>query len=84
MKIHPDLQAVLYFHQKNMKITSPSLMHEAGHSKPVHPQRDEMGREAEGVSGWGTHVHPWLIHVSVWQNPLQYCKVIGLKLKLIS
>ena len=24
-----------------------------------------------GGSGWGTHVNPWLIHVSVWQKPLQ-------------
>ena len=22
----------------------------------------------EGGSGWGTHVNPWLIHVSVWQK----------------
>ena len=22
----------------------------------------------EGGSGWETHVHPWLIHVNVWQN----------------
>ena len=22
--------------------------------------------------GWGTHVHPWLIHVNVWQKTLQY------------
>ena len=36
----------------------------------------------EGVSGWGTHVvHPWLIHINVWQKPLQYCKVISLQLK---
>ena len=34
----------------------------------------------EGGSGWGTHVNPWLIHVSVWQNPLKYCKVISLHL----
>ena len=33
-----------------------------------------------GGSGWGTHVNPWLIHVSVWQKPLQYCKVISLRL----
>ena len=33
-----------------------------------------------GGSGWGTHVNPWLIHVSVWQKPLQYCKVISLQL----
>ena len=31
----------------------------------------------EGRSGWGTYVNPWLIHVNVWQNPLQYCKVIS-------
>ena len=28
-------------------------------------------------TGWGTHVNPWLIHVDVWQKPLQYCKVIS-------
>ena len=27
-------------------------------------------------------VHPWLIHVDVWQKPPQYCKVISLQLKL--
>ena len=30
--------------------------------------------------GWGTHINPWLIHVNVWQKPLQYCKVISLQL----
>ena len=35
----------------------------------------------DGGSGWGTHVHPWLIHVNVWQKPLQYCKVISFQLK---
>ena len=34
----------------------------------------------EGGSGWGTHVNPWLVHVSVWQKPLQYCKVNSLQL----
>ena len=34
-----------------------------------------------GGSGWGTYVHPWLIHVNVWQKPLQYCKIISLQLK---
>ena len=34
----------------------------------------------EGGSGWGIHVTPWLIHVNVWQEPLQYCKVISLQL----
>ena len=26
------------------------------------------------------HVNPWLIHVNVWQKPLQYCKAISLQL----
>ena len=34
----------------------------------------------EGASGWGIHVNPWLIHVKVWQKPLQYCKVISCQL----
>ena len=38
-----------------------------------------MGRW-EGGSGWETHVNPWLIHVNVWQKPLQYCKIISLQL----
>ena len=40
------------------------------------------GREGGGGRGlgWGMHVNPWLIHVNVWQNPLQYCKVISLQL----
>ena len=39
------------------------------------------GRQERG-SGWGTRVNPWLIHVNVWQKPLQYCKVISLQLIL--
>ena len=46
------------------------------------PRGMEWGGMREGGSGWGTHVNPRLIHVSVWQKPLQYCncKVISLKL----
>ena len=46
--------------------------------------RDGMGWGGrwEGQSGWGTHVHLWLIHVNVWQKPPQYRKVISLQLKL--
>ena len=39
------------------------------------------GGRWEGGSGWGTHVHPWLIRVNVWQKPPQYCKGISLQLK---
>ena len=44
-------------------------------SAPSLPYRIRLG------SGWGTRVHPWLIHANVWQKPLQYCKVISLQLK---
>ena len=40
-----------------------------------------MGGRQEGGSDRVAHVHPWLIHVSVWQKPLRYCKVISLQLK---
>ena len=33
-----------------------------------------------GVQDGGTDVHPWLIHVEVWQKPPQYCNVISLQL----
>ena len=64
------------------QITSPGWMHEMGAQGwcTGKTQRDGMGREAGGVSGWGTHVNPWLIRVNVWQKPLQYCKVISLQL----
>ena len=39
------------------------------------------GGEGGGSQDGGTHVHPWLIHVSVWQKPPQYYKVNSLQLK---
>ena len=55
-------------------MTSASLMHEAGHSKPVLWDNPEgWGGEGGGRGfGMGTHVLPWLIHVNVWQNPPHY------------
>ena len=44
------------------------------------PRGMGWGQRREGGSGWGTHVNLWLIHVNVWQKPLQYCKVISLQL----
>ena len=55
-------------------------MHETGSSGLVHWD-DPEGWVGEGGSGWGTHVHPWMIHVSVWQKPLQYSKVNSLQFK---
>ena len=68
-------------------MTSPSLMHETGHSKLVPWDNSEVGDGEGGGKGglvWGTHVHLWLIRVSVWQKPPQYCKVISPQLKLIN
>ena len=65
------------------QIASPDSMHETGCSGLVHWDDPEEwdGEGGEwGCSGWGTHVYPWLIHVDVWQKPLQYCKVISLQL----
>ena len=44
------------------------------------PRGMGWGRRWEGGSGWGTPINPCLIHVNVWQKPLQYCKVISLQL----
>ena len=52
-------------------MTSANSVHEAGHSKLVLWENLEgWGGESggRGVQDGGTHVHPWLIHVSVWQN----------------
>ena len=45
------------------------------------PRGMGWGGRYDRCLGRGTHVHPWLIHVSVWQKPPQYCKVISLQLK---
>ena len=53
--------------------SGPGSMHEAGCSGLVHwddPEGMGWGGRWKGGSGWGMHVHPWLIHVIVWQKPL--------------
>ena len=64
------------------QITSPGGMHETSAWAwcTGKTQRDQVEREVEGGSGWVIRVNPWLIHVNVWQKPLQYCKVISLQL----
>ena len=44
------------------------------------PRGTGWGRRLERVLGRGTRVNPWLIHVNVWQKPLQCCKAISLQL----
>ena len=38
------------------------------------PRGMVRGRRWEGGSGWGTYVHPWRIHVNVWQNQYNIVK----------
>ena len=49
------------------QITSPSSMHETGTQHWDSPE-GWAGDGSRGGSGWRTHVHPWLIHVTVWQS----------------
>ena len=44
------------------------------------PRGMGWGGRWEGCSRWGTHINQWLIHVNIWQKPLQNCKVISLQL----
>ena len=52
-------------------------MHDTGCLGLVHWDDPEgWYREGmwEGGSGWGTRVHPWQIHVDVWQNQYNIVK----------
>ena len=65
-------------------MTSASSIHEEAHSKLVLWDNPEgWGGEGggNGVQDGGTHVHPWLICVNVWQKPPQYSEAIILQLK---
>ena len=64
------------------QITSPGWMHETSAQGwcTGKTQRDGVGGRWEGGPGWGAHVNPRLIHVNVWQKPLQCCKVTSLQL----
>ena len=59
------------------QITSLGLMHDTGCLGLVHWDDPEgWDREGRGLggSGWGTYVHPWQIHVNVWQNQYNIAK----------
>ena len=59
------------------QITSLGSMHGAGCLGLVHWDDPESWCGAgrwEGVSGWGTRVHPWQVHVDVWQNQYNILK----------
>ena len=45
-----------------------------GHLALGRPRGMEWGGRREEGSGWGTRVHPWWIHVDVWQNQYNIVK----------
>ena len=59
------------------RITSPGSMHDTGCLGLVHwddPEGWYRERGGRGGSGLGTRVHPWQIHVDVWQNQYNIIK----------
>ena len=55
------------------RIASLGLMQDTGCLGLVHWDDPERWY-GEGGSGLGTHVHPWRIHVDVWQNQYSIVK----------
>ena len=55
------------------RIARPGSMHDTGCLGLVHWD-DPEGWYGEGGSGLGTRVHPWQIHVDVWQNKYNIVK----------
>ena len=61
------------------RIASPGSMHDTRCLGLVHwddPEGwyGEGGGRREGVSGWGTCVYLWWIHVDIWQNQYNIVK----------
>ena len=57
-------------------MASLGLMQDTGCLGLVHWDDPEgwYGEGGGGGSGLGTHVHPWWIHVDVWQNQYNIVK----------
>ena len=78
--------ATLILQQRGNTALSTNTQAAQSHTKPT----DQVRYMKQGTQSWctvtalrdgmGTHVHPWLIHVNVWQKPPQYWKVISLQL----
>ena len=56
------------------RIASPGQMQDTGSLGLVHWDDPEEGGKWEESSGLGTRVHPWWIHVDVWQNQYNIVK----------
>ena len=71
----------VYYQQWNRSPTQVGCMRQVlGAGALGRPRRIGWRGRLEGGLGWGIHVNPWLIHVHVWQKPLQYCKAVSLQL----
>ena len=62
------------------RVASPGSMHDTGCLGLVHwddPEGwyGEGGGRREEVSGWGTRVYLWRIHVDIWQNQYNAVKL---------
>ena len=70
---------------KDMFVANGNLLYDPGNSNQgsVTTQRCGHGREQGGkFKRKGTYVHLWLIHVDIWQKPIQYYKAIIFQLKI--
>ena len=58
------------------QIANPGWMHETSAQGwcTGKTQRDGMGRDVGGGSGWGTHVNPWLIPINVCKTHYNIAK----------
>ena len=61
---------------KRERIASPGSMQDTGSLGLVHWDDPEgwYGVGDGRVGGWGTRVHPWRMHVDVWQNQYNIVK----------
>ena len=63
LAVQGTLKSLLQHHSSKASIPAVTFMLGAGALR--RPRGMVQGRRREGRSGWGTHVHPWWIHVDV-------------------
>ena len=75
IRMENGIETCIIFYKK--RNASPGSMQDTGCLELVYWD-DPEGWYGEGggrgCSGWGTRVHPWRIHVDVWQNQYNIVK----------